>query len=95
MEQNQTPASPVQNISLEGRQKLKITGTQNVENYDENFITVCTALGTLSVEGEQLKILNLNVQSGELSVEGKISALIYNDTPKSSSSSGFFGRFFR
>ena len=96
MEQNQNripPAERAQNISLEGRHRLKISGVEDVENYDENLITVNTLLGTLSVEGDQLKILNLSMESGELAVEGNISALIYTDIPKATG--GFFGRFFR
>ena len=82
-----------QNIVLQNREHIVISGTKDVENYDENHISLSTELGGLLIEGDDLKIINLCVQSGELEVRGYISALIYTDLPREKD--GFFARLFR
>ncbi|MBQ7541091.1 MAG: sporulation protein YabP [Clostridia bacterium] len=82
-----------QNLSLEDRKHLSVTGVSDVDSFDEQSVTVYTQLGELSIRGTDLHINALNVETGELVVDGQIDALIYTrEQPKSS---GFFGRVFR
>ncbi|MBR3588688.1 MAG: sporulation protein YabP, partial [Clostridia bacterium] len=43
--------------------------------------------------GEDLHIKNLNIEAGEVLLEGKISSLTYSDN--TNAQSGFFSRIFR
>ena len=82
-----------QNVVLEDRKSLSVSGVSDVDSFDDRTVTVFTELGELSVRGADLHISALNIETGELTLDGRIDALIYaEDQPKSS---GFFGRVFR
>ncbi len=82
-----------QNLILEDRHTLNVTGVSDVDSFDDRTIIVFTSLGELTVKGLDLHINKLSVETGELQLEGTISSLSYADEqPKSS---GFFSRVFR
>lgn len=69
----------MQNIFLENRNKLNVTGVLDVLNFDEQIITVETELGVLIVKGCDLKLNKYNLDDTELSIEGEINSLTYED----------------
>ncbi len=80
-------------LSMEDRKKITLTGVKEVESFDEQTIALLTDFGELSIKGSSLHIGNLSTDSGEMSIEGKVDALIYtDDLPRQG---GFFGRVFR
>lgn len=81
------------NLVMEDRGSLSITGVTDVDSFDENTIIVFTDLGELTVRGEELHIKNLNIEAGEVLLEGKISSLTYSDNVQNQT--GFFSRIFR
>ena len=66
-------------LILENRSGLGISGVTDVDNFDENSILLYTQLGELVIRGKKLHINVMNVETGDLSVEGDICALIYGD----------------
>ena len=81
------------NLVMEDRKVLSITGVSDVDSFDESTIIVFTDLGELTVRGNDLHIRNLNIEAGEVSLEGKIASRSYADNmPKQA---GFFSRVFR
>ena len=80
-------------VSMEDRKKITLTGVRDVDSFDEQTITLVTDFGELSLRGTGLHIGKLSTDSGEMTVEGRIDALVYSDdAPRQS---GFFGRVFR
>lgn len=67
------------NAILENRQKLMLSGVTDVDSFNENEISLFTQLGELVIRGENLHINEMSVESGDLSVEGDISGIIYGD----------------
>ena len=87
------PAMP-HNLVLEDRRLLTVSGVADVDSFDEHTVTVFTDMGELTVRGEDLHINRLSVEVGELLLEGKIVALIYQDeAPKGGG--GFLKKVFR
>ena len=81
------------NMVLEDRRILTVSGVADVDSFDEETVTVFTDFGELTVRGSNLHINRLSVETGDLTVEGNIAALIYSDeAPKSG---GFFSKVFR
>ena len=79
-------------LQLDGREKLMVSGVEDVERFDENAIVMSTCVGTLIITGEDLHIGKLSLEGGELKVEGRIDSLEYEeDAPVSG---GFFSRLF-
>ena len=80
-----------QRISLTDRTALELTGVEEVVSYDENNIVVTTYLGQLTLDGEGLNIVQLNLGEGIVSVEGRIDALYYMEQKEKRS---LFSRIF-
>lgn len=66
-------------VELEGRDKLTVSGVEDVERFDEGCIVMSTCEGTLIVTGQGLHIGKLSLDGGELHVDGRIEALTYEE----------------
>lgn len=85
-----------QNLMLENREKLTISGVIDVESFNDESVIVDTELGVLVVRGEDLHINKLNLDNSELSIEGEIISCEYNDSEGSKSKGlGFLGKLFK
>ena len=81
-------------LILEKREKLALSGIEEVVSFDEHTVTLNTALGAMNIEGENLHILSLSLENGQVTVEGHIDAVFYeNRTEKVKR--GFFSRITR
>lgn len=79
-------------LQLEGREKLTVSGVEDVERFDESCIVLTTCAGTLVVSGQGLHIGKLSLDGGELHVDGRIDELAYEDAPDQRG--GFLSRLF-
>ena len=68
----------VQNLVLENREKLSISGVKDVLSFDDQVVMVDTELGLLTVKGENIRINKLSLDTSEVIVEGEISSLNYS-----------------
>ena len=84
----------VQNIILENRNKLTVSGVKDVLSFDDQVVMIATDLGLLTVKGEDLKINKLNIDISEVKVEGKINNLSYSENTLKSEG-GLFGKIFK
>ena len=66
-------------LSLEERGRLTMTGVTEVISFEENSVVLHTSLGTLIVQGNDLKLKTLSLEGGQVAVDGHISALIYEE----------------
>ena len=66
-------------LCLDERNKLTLTGVTEVLRFDESAVALSTALGELTVYGQQLQPKNLSLEGGQVAVEGQIAALIYEE----------------
>lgn len=66
-------------LELVGRERLTISGVEDVGRFDETGIVMTTAVGTLVVTGEDLHIDKLSLDGGELHVDGRIDAVTYEE----------------
>ena len=79
-------------LELVGRERLTVSGVEDVERFDENGIVMSTSAGVLVVTGEDLHIGKLSLDGGELHVDGRIDSVTYED--QGQSRGGFFSRLF-
>lgn len=77
-------------LILEDRERLTVSGVEEVESFDENTIVMDTAQGVLIVRGENLHIEKLSLDGGDLKVEGMVESLSYEEPRRSGG--GFFSR---
>ncbi len=66
-------------LQLNERRNLTMTGVAEVVSFDDSTVVLQTSLGTLIVQGQQLKLQTLSLEGGQVVVDGTISALIYQE----------------
>lgn len=66
-------------LSLNERRELTMTGVTEVVSFEDSAVVLHTALGTLIVQGNDLKLKTLSLEGGQVAVDGSISALIYEE----------------
>ena len=64
-------------LTLDNRSVLTLTGVEDVPGFDERTVTLKLSDCTLVVKGASLHISRLSLDSGDVTVDGKISSLQY------------------
>lgn len=91
MAEQKTAKTP-HSLILENRKVLTATGVSNVDSFDEQTIVACTDLGELLIKGVNLHIEKLNIETGELTLQGEISSMSYSESRQAG---GFFSRLLK
>lgn len=81
------------NLILKERNQLNISGVLDVDSFDEHMVIAYTELGELTIGGENLHISKINLDSGDVILDGEISSLTY--TQNSSKKQSLFSKLFR
>ena len=93
MKEYNNPMSAAEHrLEIVGRERLTVSGVEDVDRFDETGIVMSTAAGTLVVTGEDLHIGKLSLDGGELHVDGRIDSISYED--EGQARRGFLGRLF-
>ena len=66
-------------LTMENRKKLTLTGATEVVRFDEDLVELNTNLGQLTIEGRDLRLKCLSLDTGTVVVEGEICALRYEE----------------
>ena len=80
------------NLTLNDRKKLALTGATEVITFDDASVVVNTPLGMLVVQGRELQLKTLSESGGNVTVEGYITSLSYEE-PRPAG--GWFSRLIR
>lgn len=64
-------------LSLANRQNMELSGVTNVITFDEAEIVLATTQGYLSINGTELHINMLNLDQGQLAIQGTVNNLAY------------------
>ena len=64
-------------IHIDDRRLISVTGVKDVDSFNEQFVQLLTEAGELRIEGADLHITKLNLDEGQVMLEGEISALEY------------------
>ena len=89
---NEAPTGKKHTLMLDNRRKLLVTGAQDVNGFNEETVSVKTTAGTLIIKGSGLHIERLDLDTGDVSVEGTVNSLQYIG---SDSSRSRFSKLFR
>lgn len=85
----------VQNLVLENRGKLSVSGVNDVLSFDDQVVMVDTELGLLTVKGENIRINKLSLDTAEVIIEGEISSLSYSQNKQEKSAGSILGKIFK
>ena len=70
-------------LTLEQRKSLTMTGVSEVVSFDDTAVVLRTSLGTLTVQGQGLRLKTLSTEGGRVAVTGEVSALTYEEPRES------------
>ena len=83
----------ISSLSLENRKKLLLSGVEEIVSFQDEKISLNTVLGNLTIKGSNLHINKINLDSGDLELDGEVYSLEYaEDRP---AERGFFSKLFR
>lgn len=94
-ESKKASSNIIQNLILENREKLNITGVLDVLSFDDQIVIVQTQLGLLTIKGDNLRINKLSIDTEEVIVEGSIFNLSYSEKDINQKDSSFLSKIFK
>ena len=93
---NMNTMNVIQNLVLENREKLSISGVLDVLSFDDQVVMVETELGLLTIKGDNLRINKLSIDTSEVVVEGDIYSMNYSEKElDKKSNGGLLGKIFK
>jgi sporulation protein YabP len=69
-------------VTLIDREEMSVDGVINLGSFDEKEIVMETQQGMLLIKGENLNIKQLNLEKGNIVVDGTVKSLVYEDEIK-------------
>lgn len=85
----------LQNLILENREKLSISGVSDVLSFDDQIIIIETDLGLLTVKGENIRINKLSIDTSDVIIEGNINSLIYSNSDLQKKGGNILNKIFK
>ncbi len=77
-------------IHIDNRLRTSITGVMDVVSFNEQEVMLLTEAGALNLVGNSLHLAKLNLEDGQICIEGELLALDYE--PPEGQKRGLFGR---
>ena len=81
-------------LTLDQRKRAVVSGVETVDSFNEQMIVLYTSAGAMTMIGEGLHVSKLNLEEGQLVIEGQIAALQYDERARGAKGSAM-KRFFR
>jgi sporulation protein YabP len=91
--QNENKKGLIQNIILENREKLSVSGVLDILTFDEEEINLETQSGLLIIKGTDLKVEKLSIDTGEVVAKGIFTSFSY--TEEGARKGGFLKNMFK
>lgn len=85
----------LQNLILENREKLSISGVSDVLSFDDQIIIIETDLGLLTIKGENIRINKLSIDTSDVIIEGNINSLVYSNSDFQKKSGNIINKIFK
>ncbi|GHU53855.1 hypothetical protein AGMMS49975_13080 [Clostridia bacterium] len=82
-------------ITIERKENVALTGVLDVLSFDEESVVADTQLGVVVVRGVSLHVNKLNLETGDLAVDGNIGSVQYEDNDYGKNKSSVFSKIFR
>lgn len=85
---------PEHGFIVRERAHVEIRGMTEVISFDENNVMLATTGGRMAIEGRELRVGELDVKQGNVTVDGHIDSIYYPDAESDDRPHGLFGRLF-
>lgn len=96
MEENKTVVAKKHSIVTCERKDIIIEGVIKLDSFDKSEFLLETTKGYLHVKGHNLTLGNMDMEKGNLTIEGNIDAIIYlNGNNSNKEKEGFWKKLFK
>ncbi len=82
-------------LVIEGREKLNISGVDDIGSFNDNTVVISTQLGDLILKGSDLHISSLDVNEGNAIIQGYIISCVYTEGLARKKEKGLFKNIFK
>ena len=96
MEEKKAKPVKTHTVHMENRERVVVTGVEDVDNFNEEEVNFDTDSGYVTLTGSDLHISRLNLDEGQMVIEGVINGIAYSgsdEQPKNGG--GFFSKLFK
>ena len=73
-----TKAVKPQEINLVNRERLSLTGVEDVSGFDESTVLLRTSMGELCIRGSGMHVERIDLEAGQLEICGSIQEICYS-----------------
>lgn len=84
-----------QNISLENRKDLKLTGITKIESLNPLEVLLTSTLGGIKILGKDLEMQSFDIEKGNINIIGSIDSFSYFNKSTPKNNKGFIQKLFR
>ena len=67
------------NLKIYDRNLIELSGINKINSFSPDEFSLDSILGPLNIKGQNLEIVKLNTEDGNVKIKGKINSLIYYD----------------
>lgn len=64
-------------LEMDNCKMLKVSGVQEVISFDDTLVVLVTPFGTLQIEGDGLHVTLLDLEQGNVAMDGSITGFFY------------------
>lgn len=82
-------------LVIEKREHTEVYGVLHVDSFDEEEVVIETEMGLLALRGDDLHIKHLNLEQGEVVIDGHILELAYAEGKGRVKGKNLFERLFK
>lgn len=82
-------------ITLDNRKSLKITGAKKIITLNPLEFQLDTALGFLTIKGNNLEMQMFDIDKGNIYITGNIDSLVYANKSQDKKEKGFIQKLFK
>lgn len=84
------------NVIINDREFIKVTGVLDVISFDEEMVVAETEMGIMILKGINFHVSKLDLDNGNLEIDGEIHSLLYEEKGTyGKPSGGFLSKIFK
>ena len=94
-EEKKVKSASRHSLHIDRRESVTVTGVTDVISFDEETIIGETEMGIIVIRGVNLHVGRINLENGELSVDGEISGVAYEEQRGAGKGKSMLTRLFK
>lgn len=84
-----------QEIKIIDRASISLSGVNKIISFDDEEFIMDSIMGLIHIKGENLELIKLDTNDGNVKIKGKINSLLYLEGDKKAKEDSFFAKLFK